>query len=62
MEKKQSIIDWLVQKLNDNDELEMIEQAKAMHRKEIENAWLDGVANWDSEKEADQYYKEIFEK
>ena len=40
--------------------LPIIEELKAIHKEEIKEAWLDGVMNWDSEKEAEQYYNEIF--
>ena len=40
--------------------LPIIEKLKAMHKEEIKEAWLDGVMNWDSEKEAEQYYNKTF--
>ena len=63
---KQSSIEWLVEQLKPAITLqekyinEFLQKAKAMHRKEIEDSWLDGVGNWDSEKEAEQYYNKIF--
>jgi len=69
MEKKQSSVEWLVNCITEdqmvkakslNEWLEIFEQAKAMHKEEIEDAWLDGVGNWDSEKEADHYYTKTF--
>ena len=36
------------------------EQAKEMEKEQIIEAWVDGVINWDSEKEAQQYYKVTF--
>ncbi len=63
---KQSSIEWLNRWFIDNQEATYeegkaaLKQAKAMHRKEIEDSWLDGVGNWDSEKEAEQYYNEKF--
>ena len=63
---KQSSIEWLVEQLKPAITLqekyinEFLDQAKAMHKKEIEEAWLDGVGSWDSEKEAHQYYNETF--
>lgn len=68
-EKKQSSVDWLQKAIFDKIHMNsnktygyIINKAKAMHRKEIEDSWLDGVGNWDSEKEAEQYYNETFEK
>lgn len=65
--KKQSSVEWLFLELSytPKDKFEwhtILRKAKAMHKEEIENSWLDGVGNWDSEKEAEQYYKETFEK
>lgn len=63
---KQSSVEWLILEIKKRRYVgefvpySLFEQAKAMHRKEIEEAWLDGVGNWDSEKEAEQYYKERF--
>jgi hypothetical protein len=39
---------------------EIIEQANKMFEEQIIEAWVDGVINWDSEKEAQQYYNETF--
>ena len=36
-------------------------QAKEMEREQIINSWWDGCQNWDSEKEAEQYYNETYE-
>ena len=62
---KQSSVQWLFQKLWDTpkDKFEwqsIFLMAHEMHRKEIEEAWLDRVAYWDSEKEAEQYYTKTF--
>lgn len=40
--------------------IELIEQAKEMEKEQIKNAWIDGVTNWDSEKEVENYIKETF--
>jgi len=40
--------------------LEIREQAKEMEKEQIKNAWIDGVTNWDSEKEVEDYINEIF--
>jgi hypothetical protein len=31
-----------------------------MEKEQIKEAWIDGVTNWDSEKEVEDYIKEIF--
>ena len=74
-DKKQTSIDFLIEqieiilKLNNvqlsagytiHTILPIIEKLKAIHKEEIKEAWLDGVMNWDSEKEAEQYYNETF--
>ena len=66
--KKQSSIEWLVEQMIKYELVPkgihfdnvLFHQAKVMHKEGIEDAWLDGVGNWDSEKEAQQYYKETF--
>ncbi len=75
MEKKQSSIDWLVEQLIPNamrtfdaTTCNAIEQAKAMHKEEIEDAWLNGtrgqmIAPFGINRykpEAEQYYNETF--
>lgn len=42
------------------DYLKLIEQANKMFEEQIKNAWIDGVTNWDSEKEVEDYIKETF--
>lgn len=41
-------------------EPEIYEQAKELHKQEIIDAYNEGLSNWDSEQEAEQYYNEIF--
>lgn len=60
---KQTAVEWLeIQlfkkqgKFNKSD----IEQAKAMEKEQIKDAWFDGVTNWDSEKEVEDYINETF--
>jgi hypothetical protein len=31
-----------------------------VEREQTKEAWIDGVTNWDSEKQAEQYYNETF--
>jgi hypothetical protein len=75
---KQSSVDWLVKELNQKidfipmnkwDEIkEVIDQAKAMHKEEIEDAWDKGDycidlpdGTWEQKyKSAEQYYNETF--
>ena len=59
-----SSINWLFQKLweTPKDKLNwyaIAEQAKAMHKQEIEKAWLNGYIAIDY-KNAEIYYKETF--
>ena len=61
-----SSIEWLFQKLWDTpiDKLNwyaILEQAKAMHKQEIINAYTSGEHQQGFEGEAEQYYNETFE-
>lgn len=61
-----SSIEWLFQKLWDTpiDKLNwyaILEQAKAMHKQEIINAYTSGEHQQGFEDEAEQYYNETFE-
>ncbi len=64
--KKLTAVEWLVEKHFGSIEncspnfRKHIEQANKMFEKQIIEAWVDGVINWDSEKEAQQYYNETF--
>ena len=72
MSKKQSSIEWLVRKLSTEligeiplhrwDEIrEVVQQAKAMHKEEMESAYLSGSAdNFNDEGDFKKYYKETF--
>ena len=61
--KKQSSIEWLEWQINlglsERGLISAFKQAKAMHKEEIKDAWLDGEW-WDSEKDGEQYYNETF--
>jgi hypothetical protein len=69
-ETKVTAVDWLVEELNQKidfipmDKWDMIrnivQQAKEMEKEQMEQAYWDGCINWDSEKEAEQYYKETY--
>jgi hypothetical protein len=39
---------------------EIIKQANKIFEEQIKDAWFDGVTNWDSEKEVEEYYNETF--
>ena len=67
--KKQCSIDWLIDQIKNVENqknltgaqwMDVVEQAKAMHKEEIKTAWLDEATIWDSEKEAEQYYNEKY--
>jgi len=63
---KQTATDWMFDQLweTPKDKLawfKILMEAKEMEREQIINSWWDGCQNWDSEKEAEQYYKETYE-
>ena len=72
MEKKQSSIDWLEDKLNGVDTgvshhyfNSIIQEAKAMHKAEIEEAFTRGLITEDvyygyDDKKEEKYYNETF--
>jgi len=64
---KQTAVDWLIDKLDTNLDInhswrsrQYIEQAKQMEKEQIKDAWIDGVTNWDSEKEVEDYINKTF--
>lgn len=64
---KQTAVEWLQDTWLNYPDLcsydkiqEWFEQANKMFEEQIKNAWVDGVINWDSEKESQQYYNETF--
>ena len=63
MKKKQSSIEWLIEKLDQNFDYvadTLIEQAKAMHKEEVIDAWQEG-AYQQSLLGASEYYTNTFE-
>ena len=63
-DKKQSSVEWLFEKLlntpqNKFDWYSLLQQAKAMHRIEIETAWYDGISGGECGSR-EQYYNETF--
>ena len=59
---KQTAVEWLIDKyiIVGGITQTMVEQAKEMEKEQIKDAWVDGVTNWDSEKEVEDYIKETF--
>jgi len=63
---KKPAVEWLIEKHFGSIEncspnfRKHIEQANKMFEEQIKEAWVDGVINWDSEKEVEQYYNETF--
>jgi hypothetical protein len=60
---KQTAVEWFAQKLSEQGidyPLQEFKQAKEMEKEQIKDAWVDGVTNWDSEKEVEDYIKETF--
>jgi hypothetical protein len=59
-------VEWLIEKHFGSIEncspnfRKHIEQAKEMFEEQIKEAWFDGVTNWDSEKEVEDYLNETF--
>ena len=74
MSNNQSSVDWLIEQLTPSISLQqkhiddLKEKAKAMHKKEVKNAWLsawkdsmlDPLEDKYYEPEAEQYYNETF--
>jgi hypothetical protein len=65
MKKKQTSVDWLVDFFEDYFALvplDIIEQAKAMEKEQIENAYKQGQHDSEPirETDAEQYYNETF--
>ena len=71
--KKQSSVEWLQEQLKKGvdfnpldknsylDNVEKIfEQAKAMHKEEITDAYIGGHSTWGERRNAEQYYNETF--
>ena len=63
MEKKQTAVEWLENQLKERYSLmnsePLFEQAKAMHKEEIQDAYRRGFIS-DDIKLADDYYNETF--
>lgn len=63
---KQTAVEWIYAELVNhidmpsNHRKELFEQANKMFEEQIKDAWFDGVTNWDSEKEVEDYINETF--
>jgi hypothetical protein len=60
---KQSSVDFILDKIPNSYRSwlnKYIEQAKAMHKQEIMNAFAMGLRNWDSELMPEDYHKQTF--
>jgi hypothetical protein len=62
---KQTAVEWYFTELwtSPKDKFiwhSILEKAKEMEKEQIINSWWDGCQNWDSEKEAEQYYNETY--
>ena len=67
--KKQSSVEWLYERLEvmiprtalyNIDKKQYFEQAKAMHKEEITDAYIDGHSTWGENTNAENYYNETF--
>ena len=63
LNQTQTSLEWLInQYCKGNYLIEIVEQAKEMEKQQIIDAYNEGLSNWDSEQEAEQYYNETFKK
>ena len=67
MKNKQGCVDWLVEEINkqkawaDPSKLEpIIQQAKAMRKEEITDAYIEGHSIYGENTNAEKYYNETF--
>jgi hypothetical protein len=67
--EKETAVEWFAKQLYESFTIKgngrlydlLLEQAKEMHKQEIENAWEDGHDSF-STRNAEQYFNETFEK
>jgi hypothetical protein len=68
---KQTAVEWIEKEFNDTFYVaefgemgkrfkNIFDQAKAMEREQIEDAYWKGCQNWDNDKEAQHYYNETY--
>jgi hypothetical protein len=69
MNKQQTAVEWLSEQFDSIVELypsqfervnRAIEQAKEMEKEKLEDAWVEGVKNWNPSKTFEQYYQETY--
>jgi DNA mismatch repair ATPase MutS len=75
MDKQQTAVEWLIEQLQKTRDYQrvineanqsstsvrdVIKQAKEMERGKLEDAWVEGVKNWNPSKTFEQYYKETY--
>jgi hypothetical protein len=61
--KQQTALEWLEKICNDRGYYlmsEYFEQAKEMEKGKLEDAWVEGVKNWNPSKTFEQYYEETY--
>ena len=66
--KKQTAVEWLFDKITQNQDIrwrgtqyeDLFDQAKAMEKEQIENAFVNG--DYGDIRNPEQYYKETYEK
>lgn len=65
----QTSVEWLVEKIKDEEIIiyhglfdRWVEQAKAMHKEECENAWMDGFDFNSNYKDFEDYYNKTYNK
>jgi len=75
MDKQQTAVEWLVEQLQKTRDYQrvineanqsgssvrdVIKQAKEMEKEKLEDAWVEGVKNWNPSKSFEQYYNETY--
>jgi hypothetical protein len=66
MDKQQTAVEWLVDQLEKHYVFQDIKnttaflQAKEMEKGKLEDAWVEGVKNWNPSKTFEQYYEETY--
>ncbi len=75
MNKQQTAVEWLINELqktrdwqrvineanqSSTSTRDVIAEAKEMEKGKLEDAWVEGVKNWNPSKSFEQYYNETF--
>jgi hypothetical protein len=73
--KKQTAVEWLIEQLQKTRDWQrvineanqsstsvrdVIDEAKEMEKQKLEDAWVEGVKNWNPSKTFEQYYNETY--